>query len=196
MTDICQAGGSVQPGDVEALRALTTRAWAIEWGTPRTRRESIEVTRIGKAENNASPWGLSLSGPMIEALNAAGIMSRERMDDPSLTAYTESERFYARACETAMAHVWLVTRDNRRSDQLLAGMSWVRMHLKATELGLGFHPLSQPLQEFEEMAGPYAEVHERLAPGGGVVQMLVRLGYAAAPAPAPRERLELKLVEL
>lgn len=196
VTPVTTLGGTLEPGEVGELRDLTSRAWAIEWNTDATRRESIDVTRIGKAEINANPWGLSIAGPLMEALKHAGILTREAMDDPSSQAFADSERFYDAACQSAMGYLWMVTQTNSRTDQLLAGRAWVRAHLKATQLGLAFHPLSQALQEFEEMAGPYGEVHQRLAPEGGTVQMLVRLGYAASPAPAPREALNTKIIEL
>lgn len=195
-TQTCRLAGTLDPTEVATLRELTSRAWSIEWNTDATRRESIDVTRIGKAEINADPWGLSISGPLMEALNHAGMLTRERMDDPSAQAFSDSERFYDRACQSAMGHLWMVTQANRRADQLLAGMAWVRAHLKATQLGLAFHPLSQALQEYPEMAGPYAQAHERLAPQGGTVQMLVRLGYASAPPAAPREALQSKIIAL
>ena len=55
-------------------------------------------------------------------------------------------------------------------------------------------PLSQALQEFPEMAGLYREAHARLAPRGGTVQMLCRIGHGAAVGPSPRWPLEAKLV--
>ncbi len=195
-TEGCRLAGTVDAAEVAELRDLTSRAWSIEWNNAATRQESIDVTRIGKAEINADPWGLSLAGPLMEGLNLAGILTRKTMGDPSSQAYVDSERFYDAACQTAMGHLWMVTDTNTRTDQLMAGMAWVRAHLKATELGLGFHPLSQALQEFPQMAEPYAEAHQRLAPEGGTVQMLVRLGYATSPPPAPREALEAKLVAI
>ena len=45
------------------------------------------------------------------------------------------------------------------------------------------------------MAGLYAEVHERLAPEGGTVQMLARIGYGPATGPSPRWPLEARIVE-
>ena len=62
----------------------------------------------------------------------------------------------------------------------------MRAHLAATLAGLAFHPVSQALEEYPEMAGPYREVHDLLAPPGDTVQMLVRLGYATAVPPSPR----------
>ena len=68
---------------------------------------------------------------------------------------------------------------------------WV---LATTAAGLGMQPVSQPLQEFSEMAALYDEAHGMLAPGGQTVQMLGRLGYAAPVPQSPRWGLESKIV--
>lgn len=181
---------------VAELRALASEAWAIEWGYEPTRRESLVVTRIGKAEIDTEPWGLSLTGPVMEGLNAVGVLTLDAMDQPGSSAYDQSQQFYERACQTAMAFVWTVSATNTRRDQLDAGRAWVRIQLEAARRGVAFQPLSQPLQEYPPMAGPYARAHAVLAPDGGTVQMLARLGYAASPPPSPREPLETKLLEL
>jgi hypothetical protein len=180
---------------VQDLRGLTADAWRIEWETAATRRESINVTRIGKDETNAAPWGLSLSGAAIDALATAKVLTRENMDKPGSTAYQQSLDFYIRACESATAFLWLTTPANTRRDQLQAGQSWVRVHLAATAAGLAVHPLSQALQEFPEMAQLYEKAHLWMADPGETVQMLARLGYADAPPPAPREPLTSHLIE-
>lgn len=189
------AGASSEPGMLAALRALTLEAWEIEWGHAPTRRESIEVTRIGKKAINEQPWGLSLPGAMLEVLHGTGVLTLEKMDEPGTVAYQQSLEFYAKACETSMAFVWSSTAGNTRRDQIEAGRAWVRMHLAANAQGLAFHPLSQALQEFPEMAGPYKKVHDMLAGGPGrTLQMLCRLGFSVAPPPSPREPLEAVLV--
>ena len=69
------------------------------------------------------------------------------------------------------------------------------MQQAAGAAGLAFHPLSQALQEFPEMQEHYDRAHALLgAAEGETVQMLVRLGYADAPPPAPREPLASKIV--
>jgi len=95
---------------------------------------------------------------------------------------------------TAMGFVWLAG-GNSRADQVNAGRAYVRMQLKATELGVGVHPMSQALQEFPEMAPHYARAHQLMlnkpAPktaADETVQMFCRLGYTAAPAPATPRR--------
>ena len=58
--------------------------------------------------------------------------------------------------------------------------------LAATASGVGMQPLSQILQEYDEMAGLYRTGHDLLAPDGERIQMLARLGYGQTLAPSPR----------
>ena len=94
-----------------------------------------------------------------------------------------------------MGHVWLTTPTNSRRDQLDAGRDWLRINLAATSLGVATQPLSQALQEYDEMAALYARVHELLEPDGGTIQMLARLGYGPDVPVSPRWRLEEKIVK-
>ena len=193
------AEATADPARVEELRQLGVDAWTAEWENAETRRESIEVTRIGKKEINESPWGLALAGPLMEGINAIGLLTREDMDVAGTASFDQTLEFYNKACRTATAFVWTTTATNTRRDQLEAGRAWVRMQLAANAAGIAFHPLSQALQEFPEMAPHYEKAHRLLGgnfPGGPhTVQMLVRLGYAKAPPPAPREKLTAKLIE-
>jgi hypothetical protein len=180
---------------LDQLRTLTSDAWRVEWEAAHTREESIEVMRFTKQQTNEDPWGLAIPSVAIETLHAAGVMTREKMREPGTMAYNGSLNGYIDACRATSAFLWLTTPTNDRLSQIETGRSWVRMHLKATELGLAFHPLSQALQEFPEMATYYQDAHAALAPSGGTVQMLVRLGYAASPPEAPRESLQAKLID-
>ncbi len=180
---------------VAELRQLTTEAWRVEWDTASTRRESIEVMHIGKAEVDAKPYGLSIDDRLSSTIGMLGMMSPEALDDPESSAYRESSKFYERACASAMAFVWSTTQTNTRRVQLEAGRAWVRTQLIANALGLSFHPLSQPLQEFPEMAEHYKRAHGLLSSNDGdTVQMLARLGYAPSVGPAPRQTLQSKLL--
>jgi hypothetical protein len=200
--DILSAGGagvvgagSADERRIAPLRDLARDAWRIEWGLDRTRRESLAVTRIGRAEIERDPWGLSLSGLLIEAMSGIGILTKAQMDRPGKTAYAQALRFYETAIGTARAFIWTSTETNSRMDQLNAGGAWVRMQQRAAQLGIAFHPLSQALQEFPEMAPAYDRAHELLAHRpGATVQMLARLGYAPSPPPAPREPLTSHLI--
>jgi len=180
---------------VDELRDLTAEAWVVEWSTERTRRESIDVTHIGKSEVETKPYGLAFDDRLSSTLKPVGLMTREAMDDPESTAYRESLAFYERACRSAMAFVWSTTPTNTRRVQLEAGRAWVRTQLAANALGLAFHPLSQALQEFPEMTAHYRRAHELLSRNSReTVQMLARLGYAPDVGPSPRQTLESTLI--
>ncbi len=180
--------------EVEALRALSREALIIEIETPHTYKESVDLFRIGRAEVNANPDGIDFSGPIFETMHLTGMFTRELALDTTSMGYQEGLKAVLANTDTAMAHLWQVTSGNTRKDQIAAGRDWMRINLAATALGLGIQPLSQALQEYPEMAALYSDVHQRLAPDGGTVQMFARLGYADAVAQSPRWPLEAKIL--
>lgn len=187
-------GFTVDADEVAALRDLSLRAMRIEFATERTLRESVELFRIGRREVDANPDGIDFTGPMFEGLARAGLFTREASMDAEGLVARSADAAFAANFNSAMAHLWQVTPGNTRADQIRAGADWVRINLAATALDLSLQPLSQALQEFPEMAGPYAEIHGRLAPEGGTVQMWARVGYGRVVPPSPRWPLEEKLV--
>ncbi len=186
-------GGSVAAEDIAYWRDLSTKALMIEIETPHTFQESVDLFRIGKREVNANPDGIDFSGPMFETLHLTGMMTREATADTSSMAYTSGIDAVVANTESAMGHLWMVTPENTRRDQIAAGAEWLRLNLACTREGLGFQPLSQALQEYPEMSDLYAETHARLAPEGGTVQMLARIGYGPEVSVSPRWPLEAKL---
>jgi hypothetical protein len=187
-------GGTVDSAEVAELRALTREALRIEVTTPHTYQESVDLFRIGRREVDANPDGIDFSGPMFEAMHLTGMFNRKIAADPTSFAFKAGmDAVYANA-DTAMGHVWLVTADNSRETQIATGADWLRVNLAATAQGLGFQPLSQALQEFPEMAGPFRQVHARLAPEGGTVQMLARIGYGPVVRTSPRWPLESRIM--
>jgi hypothetical protein len=110
-------------------------------------------------------------------------------------AYTSGLDLVQSAMAATPAYGWVITDGNTRRDELAAGRAYVRMNLAATRAGLGFHPNSQSLQEYPEMADTLRDIHELLdVRSGRRVQMLVRLGYGAPAPAAPRWPLATRLV--
>ncbi len=186
-------GGSVTEADIDYWRDLTTKALMIEIETPHTFQESVDLFRIGKREVNANPDGIDFSGPLFETLHLTGVMTRKAAADKTTTAYSSGVDAVVANTESAMGHLWMVTPGNTRRDQIMAGGEWLRLNLGCTREGLGFQPLSQALQEYPEMSELYAETHARLAPDGGTVQMLARIGYGPEVSVSPRWPIEAKL---
>jgi hypothetical protein len=187
-------GGTIDAEDVADWRAFTHEALRIEIETPHTYKESVDLFRIGRAEVDANPDGIDFTGPLFEVLGATGLMTRASVLDTSSQAYKAGLAAVYANTDTAMGHVWLVTPGNSRADQLATGADWLRVNLAATGQGVAFQPLSQALQEYPEMAKLYANLHARLAPDGGTVQMLARIGYGPKVDPSPRWPLEAKVL--
>ncbi len=187
-------GASINEEYVAPLTELTEEALLVEIKTLRTHKESVDLFRIGKDEVEASPDGIALSGPLFEFLSVTGILSREAALDVNSRIYRESIRAVLANVQSAMGFVWIVSEGNSREEQIRAGIDWVRINLATTGFGIGVQPLSQPLQEYEEMAGLFERCKSLLAPNGGTVQMLARLGYAQATGPTPRWQLDEKII--
>ena len=193
--------GSSSDGTSDAARRtrlidLARRGWIVEYENAATRRESIELMRIGNRASANNPDGIALDGAMMGLLKMAGVMSPEKLDTPGDAAYEQGLSMYMALIESAQGFVWMTSDTNTRQDQINAGRDWVRMHLAAQATGVAIHPLSQVLQEFPEMAALYAETQAELGVAApGVVQMLGRIGYAKAPAPSPRWPLQSRLVD-
>ena len=179
---------------VDALRKLTWRAMHIEMTTHRTHMESINLTRLGKSEIEANPDGISVRGAMQEALILAGMITREGQADPESGEFQQTAKFIRSAQDSTPAYATVKTTGNTRPDQIEAGRLWLRLHLAATSEGISMQPLSQALQEYPEQSELYAQVHELLAEPGETVQMLGRIGYAAAIGPSPRWPLESRII--
>ena len=182
------------PARVAQLRALSVEAFRIEFETPRTYRESVELFRIGHAEVDAAPDGLAFSGPKWEALRLTGQFSREGAMARDSFAFTSGLKMVTDNVATAMGHIWMGTPGNSRKDQIRAGGDWMRLNLATTRAGLAIQPLSQALQEFPEMAALYQQAHKALAQPGETVQMWARLGYSAPVSRSPRWPIEAKVV--
>ena len=180
---------------MDPIRKITREAYEIEATTPRTWLESARLMRIGPDAIAANSDGISLNSPMVRALHTAGLFNP--MEVPvkgSKTLERVMERWVP--FETASGFLWLASPDNSRPTQVAAGRAYVRSHLLATAAGIDMHPLSQALQEFPEMRGPFEAIHKTLGltGSGETLQMLSRVGFATEPrGPSPRRSLDALL---
>lgn len=201
LDELAEAGGAygttsecVGDTDLAArLRDLTWRGHMTEMSTPDPMQESVDLMRIGAREVTADPDGIELEGPLIGAGRLAGVVSRDTLGDPASTAFQQGLDMYREMAMSARAFGWLANGNTSRTDQLHAGRAYVRLNLRATELGLGVHPWSQALQEYPEISGLFEEVHTLIGKGERL-QMLFRIGYADPVIPTPRRGLNAHLV--
>lgn len=191
--------GALDAGEVAALREAAIAGMRVEMATPEAAMESVRLLRLGRDEVNRLPDGIDLAGPPIEELVASGALSHESVAAEVAAGgggpFTEQILAYAIApMEATPAYLWQVTEGDGRADQLAAGRDWVRVNLRAARLGLGVHPQSQTLQEFDAMAALRRRARDLMGAGTGTVQMLSRLGFGPEAPPSPRWPAETRVV--
>jgi hypothetical protein len=192
-------GGTVDPQRLGPLRQLCLDAAKVELLTPRTVMESLRLTRVGPEEIRRHRDGISLNAPMPRLMAAAGLFDRSQPPAEGSAGYKAMLQRFEEHSLSAMGFVWLSTpwavdaaAGRTRSAEVAAGRAYLRLHLKATELGLQMHPLSQAPQEFAEMKPFYDQMHQLLLGRPAtqeVVQMLCRVGYCADQPHTPRREL-------
>jgi nitroreductase len=191
-------GATLDPARLEPLRTLCRESARVELVTPRTVMESIRLTRVGPAEIARHRDGIALNDLVPRVADAVGAFDRQHPPAEGSTAYAQVMKRFEGHSRTAMGFVWLSTpRDGGapgpRSAEVRAGRAYYRLQLKATELGLQVHPMSQAIQEFAEMKPHYDRVHELLVGKPAAdepVQMFCRIGHAAPGRPTPRRGVD------
>ena len=186
-----QFGWTADAKKCAELRAHAGQGWRIELDTDAAYLESVRLYRITGSEIAQHRDGLSLNGPFVWWANRTGMLTHEKALalDPSTRA--QSYEFVASQIRSTSSFAWLSTGSNDRRAQLDAGAAYVRLNLKATELGLALGPLSQVLQEFPAMLS-LREQNKKLlgVPDAHTVQMFVRAGRAESMGPSPRRALD------
>ena len=184
----------VDAKNVKKLKQLSWNAFKVEYETHHTLKESVELMRFGKKQINANPDGIDIGGPMMEALFLSGVITPESMLDPNSSAYQQGLDMYDNMLNNTPAYILLKTPGNSREHQIKAGRNWLRLNLTTTQLGVSLHPVSQALQEYDEMKDLYQEIHQSFAAKDETIQMFGRLGYGPRVPQSPRWQVEKKLI--
>ena len=147
--DQVKFGGTVQAAALAPLRTICWESAKVELGTSRTVMESLQLTRVGPAEIARHRDGISVNAVLPHLAAAVGAFDRSRPPAPGGTGYQQMMSWFEGHSKTAMGFVWLSTatakhlRDGTsRSAEINAGRAYLRLQLKATELGLQIHPMS------------------------------------------------------
>jgi hypothetical protein len=181
---------STDAAKVQRLRELAIAGYRVEFGNAATWAESADLLRVGAAAVAAEPSGVAVTGTMAWFGRQLGLLSPNALRNTDGVAARKAIDSSTEAAKHTHAWAWLTSADNSRRTQLEAGRAYMRIDLAAAQLGLTIHPNSQVLQEFAAMSTLYDQFHAEVAVAQPArVQMLVRLGYAARPDPAPRRPL-------
>jgi hypothetical protein len=196
---ILRTDHTIDADRVAVLRTLCVDAARVEACTARTALESARLMRIGPEEIERHRDGISINGLVPRAAAALGLFDRTAAPTPGTRAFDQVMKRFEEHGGTAMGFVWITTDHTAgpdRSAEVWAGRAYVRQQLKATEMGLQMHPMSQAPQEFDEMKPYRRRLHQLLtgrADGAATVQMFSRIGHSAPVDPAPRRPLDSML---
>lgn len=181
-----------EPAMVARLNDIMVQAWDTEQDTPRTWKESVDLTRVGSAEIRRHRDGISLGGTTMEMLRMLGQMSPEKAMDRDSAYFAAGKKRVREWVPTTTTWLWLSTSAQGRAAQVEAGRAFVRAQLQAAALGLVTQPPSQVLQEYAEMLPLQREFERHVGQRPDQkVQMLVRVGYPGENAVrSPRRALE------
>jgi len=193
-------GGTVEAARLRPLRQLCLDSARVEMATQRTALESLELMRIGPDEIAQHRDGISMNGLMPRMLAALGAFDRSGAPAEGSLAFKQTLARFEGHSRSAMGFVWLSTTSaeharagTQRSAEVRAGRAYMRLQLKATELGLQMHPMSQAPQEFPEMKHHHERLHELLLGQPAsveTVQMFCRIGYCEPQQHTPRRGVE------
>lgn len=193
-------GGTVSADRVAPLRSLCLDAARVEINTARTIMESTRLMRIGPEEISRHRDGISINERVPRIADALGAFDRSQAPAEGSVGYNKAIERFEQHSHSAMGFVWLTTASARhlaagssRSAEVNAGRAYMRLQLKATELGLQMHPMSQAPQEFEEMKPHHDRLHHLLLgrpAAEETIQMFCRIGYCENQQHSPRRSLK------
>lgn len=102
---------------------------------------------------------------------------------------------FAGAVDSTTLFALLITEQNTMKDWLLTGMDYLHLQLYTTALGLRIQPVSQVLQEYDEMSEVRGKFEQFMKlKGSEKIQMLLRVGRGDSSFHSPRRPLEKLLV--
>lgn len=183
----------VDPASRKAIAELCEGAMRVEVASEARNRELSNWFRLGSKERRAPDgFGLGQSGRTgVERWVAETFfVSRAGMIPPEGSFAKVAVEQTAEQARSAPAFIALTTAHNSLVDPFEAGRAYLRMHLRATRLGIQMHPLSQATEEYDDMRDVRRALNRLVAPKGHTVQMLLRLGYADPVEYAPRRDVE------
>lgn len=196
------AGISIQvyqeQAELSKIGQYALKSAEIEAGVSRVMEESSAIFRASEYQKNRYRYGFSVEGQGASGLRMHVLQGLLTVF-PSLNSGEAAARNFTSYASASVystpAYAMIVTQDNSRASQVESGMLYSRLVLTGHTLGLVMQPLSQVLEEYPEMDGPYTEFKQVYAPGSGTVQMLFRMGYPTKEVPLSMRRDVMDFVE-
>ena len=182
------------------LVQILTEAMQIEVSNEKRDMETIEMFRFNDDEVRKYRDGFSIAQAGITGFTKlfaeTFFLDREKVEKDSSEFGQQAVDMTQKVSQSTNTFALLSTPGNSRLDQVKVGRDYCRINLQTTLMGLAQHPMSQVLQEYDDMHDLQASFKKTLnIPDSDTVQMLFRLGKADPVAHGPR-RLVKQLIRV
>ena len=182
------------------LRELLTEAMTIESSDKTRNLETIKMFRFSDQEVEKYRDGFGLEHQGISGIKKLIIenlfLDREKTEKDPTNFGKQSVDITRSICESCSSFAWIVTEGNSRLQQVNVGRDYCRLNLTTTAMGLAQHPMSQILQEYQDMMPLQKKFKQHFnIEAGKTVQMLVRLGKSTKTAHTPRRLVNNLLID-
>jgi hypothetical protein len=182
------------PAAKKQLEQVLTKAMQIEVGNKARNEETIKMFRFNQAEVELYRDGFGTAQAGLSGLQRLlvenFILSRENTEKDPTEFGQQAVTMTQKTVESTSTFAWITSASNSRIDQINVGREYCRINLKTNAMGLAQHPLSQILQEYEDMLPLQATFKNFFdIKESDTVQMLFRLGTAEVTPHSPRRAL-------
>lgn len=171
--------------DVALIGKIAMEATTIEANQRQVMQETDGIFRINEHQKEKYGYGLSLEGQGYNGMSKQLIQGMLTLF-PAMGRGNGSRKSFLTSTNKAVnatpCYIMLTSRHNDRVSQIQSGMLYSRMVLKAHQMGYAVQPLSQAIQEYDEIRALCHKTHQ-LFGEGGTIQMLVRIGKPLKEAP-------------
>ncbi len=166
------------------LSVQMKEAMAIETSGPARHKETVNMFRFADEEVLKTRDGFTIGNSGMTGLKrwiveTLFLGTRKDAEATDSAFAKEGIQLTGNQAESAAAFGWIISKQNRRQDQVRVGRLYMRINLLATQAGIALHPMSQILEEYTEMGQLQNEFLTTLGvQKGQTVQMLFRMGVA------------------
>ncbi|RTZ18085.1 twin-arginine translocation signal domain-containing protein [Vibrio aquaticus] len=180
--------------DSDTMANFLTEAMMVEEQKSARSLETISMFRFNEQEMSQYRDGFGfpqngVTGPkrwLAETL----LVSREKAENDPYSFGQEGVKAIRKAAENAPHFGLLISDSNSRLDQVKCGRTYQRINLVTASMGLTQHPMSQILQEYDDMLPLQAKFKQHYGvKSSQTVQMLFRLGKADLTPASPRREV-------
>lgn len=181
--------------DKKSFSELLTRAMEIEVKDIQREMETINLFRFNQKEMDKYRDGFGIgqngsAGIKKWAIEQFIISRQDAISNPA--SFSDAAvKLTSDGVKSSHGFAVLSSKENSRVEQLRVGRAYIRLNLKTQALGIAQHPMSQILQEYPDMHSLQQQFKRQYKYSEDeTVQMIFRLGRAAAVEFSPRRKIK------